>query len=145
MKYKSRIIAFLICMLTFSVLYIITQEPKNKTETSRDDSTPERHYRRFGYLQDKIQEAVGIRKLVKGGEGLLKDERDIRERLLSEKADNEAIMRKAVDEMNKEDMRSDSDKVFEKAILGKFKRYDDNREVPEVNGRTLMYDESVER
>ena len=145
MKYKSRVLAFIIFMLTFSVLYIITQDPRNKPLTDKDDSTPERHYRRFGYLQDKFQEALGVRKVYTETNRLLKDERDIQKRLRSDKSSNGFVQRIINDNVSNEETQSESDRLFEQAIKRKFRRYDDNRQVPEVNGRTVMYDESVER
>lgn len=143
MKYKSRLIAFVIFVFTISVLYVISGEIR--TETSREDSRPERPVRRFGYLQDKLQEVIGIRKVKKHPEVLLKDENEIRERLMSDKADNDAIMQKDGEKFVHEGRKSASEQAFEKAISRKFRRIDDNRQLNEVNGRTLMHDESVER
>ena len=145
MKYKNRLVAFVICLFTFSVLYIISGEPKSRPELSRDDSRPDRPMRPFGYLQDKIQEIVGIRKVKKHPELLLKDASEIRARLMSDRSDNEAIKNHGGDYFKNDGKESFSDQEFETAIRDKFRRTDDNRQAKEVDGRTVMHDESVER
>ena len=99
--------------------------------------------RRFGYLQDKLQEVVGIRKVVQRPEMRLKDANEIRERLKLDKTDHEAT--KKNNNVNQNERKTESEQAFENAILRKFKRSDDNRKIPEVNGRTLMTDERVDR
>ena len=131
MKYKNRLVAFVISIFTFSVLYVITQEPKSGPDTSREVSRTYRPMRRFGYLQDKLQEAVGIRKVVKRTEMRLKDANEIRERLKLDKTDHEATINNNV---NQNERKSESGQAFENAILRKFKRTYDNRKIPELNG-----------
>ena len=143
MKYKNRLVATVIVIFTFSVLYVITQEAGGMLETSREDSRAHRPVRRFGYLQDKIQEIMGIRKVVQRPDIIrLRDENDIRERIKSDKTDDSAIIKRTFQETAQ---KTESEQAFETELLRKFRRYDNNKEVVEVNGRTVMSDEKVDR
>ena len=143
MKHKNRLVTAVIVILTISVLYIITMETGGLLETSHEDSAaPHQPARRFGYLQDKVQEFIGIRRPGPfRPDPRLQDEKDIRDRLKADKIYN-TIIKDTIEDTAK---KTESEQAFEREILSKFRRVDDNRKFPEVNGRTVMSDDKVDR
>ena len=113
-------------------------------ESSREESgTPNRSVRRFGYIQDKVQEFIGIRRPgPPRRDPRLQDEKEIRERLKADKIEESTLIKNMIGETVQ---KSESEQAFEREILRKFRRADDNRKFAEVDGRTVMSDRKVDR